>query len=62
MYCIVEPFCTDKRDEERVYFELCAKPEPTKYKLKKIEGVKIEPTLKSLLEYAHVLQADKKIK
>jgi hypothetical protein len=62
VYCFVEPFFTDKQDEERVYFELSAKPEPTKYKLKKIEGVKIEPTLKSVLEYAYVLQADKKIK
>jgi hypothetical protein len=61
VYCFVEPSAADK-DEERVYFELSAKPEPTKYQLKKIEKPKIAEPLKSVLEYAHVLQADKKIK
>ena len=62
VWCFVEPFFTDKPDEERVYFELSAKPDPKPYKLKKIEKPKIDEPLKSVLEYAHVLQADKKIK
>ncbi len=36
VYCFVEPSEKDKQDEDRVYFELSAKPETMKYKLIKI--------------------------
>jgi hypothetical protein len=62
VYCFVDPTTKDKPDEERVYFELTAKPERRPYKVKKIEGVKIDDTLKSVLEYAHVLRDDKRLK
>jgi hypothetical protein len=62
VYCFVKPFFTDKQDEERVYFELAAKPDPRPYKLTKIDKPKIDESLKSVLEYAHVLQKDKRIK
>jgi hypothetical protein len=62
VWCFVEPFFTDKQDEERVYFELSAKPDPRPYKLKRIDKPKIDEPLKSVLEYAHVLQDDKRLK
>jgi hypothetical protein len=51
-----------KKDEKDVYFELATKPDPKPYKLKKIDGVKIDEPLKSALEYAHVLRDDKRLK
>ena len=62
VYCFVEPSGMDKKDADRIYFELAAKPEPTRYKLKKIEGVKIDDTLKGVLEYTQVLRDDKRLK
>jgi hypothetical protein len=51
-----------KKDDKDVYFELAGKPDPKAYKLKKIDGVKIDEPLKSVLEYAHVLRDDKRLK
>jgi hypothetical protein len=62
VWCFVEPFFTDKQDAERVYFALSAKPEPRPYKLKRIDKPRIDEPLRSVLEYARVLQDDQRIK
>jgi hypothetical protein len=62
VWCFVEPFFTDKQEEERVYFELTAKPDPKPYMLTKIDKPKINEPLRSVLEYARVLRDDRRIK
>jgi hypothetical protein len=59
-------FCkATKKDDEKVedvYFELSAKPSPRSYDLSTVQPVKAEEPLKSVLEYARILVADKKVK
>jgi hypothetical protein len=60
-YCFVEPKFGDKEDEERVYFELAAKPDPRRYQ-RKATDIKADKPLKAVLEFAQVLVNDKLLK
>jgi hypothetical protein len=60
-YCFVEPPYSGKEDEERVYFELAAKPDPKRYQ-RKATDVKADKPLKAVLEFAEVLVKDKVLK
>jgi hypothetical protein len=60
-YCFVEPKFGEKEDEERVYFELAAKPDPKRYQ-RKATDVKADKPLKAVLEFAQVLVNDKLLK
>jgi hypothetical protein len=51
-----------KKGGERVYIDLAEKVQTTPYERKPFEGVKLDQSLKTMMEYAQVLVKDKRIK